>query len=153
MEEIIIRPAALKDIETLLRFEQGVLNAERPFDPTLKTDTYYYNLEEMIKAPHIQLLVAELDGELIGSGYARIENAKHFEKHEQHAFLGFMYTDPNHRGKGVNQKIIEGLKEWTVSHGVTECMLQVYTENASAIRAYEKTGFKSVLVEMRMSIL
>ena len=152
MDEITIRPATLNDIGTLLRFEQGVLSAERPFDATLKTDTYYYNLQDMITASHIQLLVAELDGELVGSGYARIENTKHFEQHTQQAFLGFMYTQPNHRGKGVNQKIIGELKEWAVKRGVTNFLLQVYTDNVSAIRAYEKVGFKSVLVEMRMCI-
>ena len=46
MEEIIIRKATLNDIEILRRFEQGVISAERPFDPTLKKgDIFYYDLE------------------------------------------------------------------------------------------------------------
>lgn len=32
---ILIRKATPADLETLLRFEQGVVQAERPFDPTL----------------------------------------------------------------------------------------------------------------------
>jgi len=79
MKEIITRKATLNDIEMLRRFEQGVISAERPFDPTLKKDPItYYDLEYMIDAPHIELIVAELNGELVGCGYARIETARHY---------------------------------------------------------------------------
>jgi len=43
----------------------------------------------MIRASHIELLVAESEGEVIGSGYARIESAKPYLKHGRHAYLGF----------------------------------------------------------------
>jgi GNAT superfamily N-acetyltransferase len=152
MKFIKTRPAALTDLPTLLRFEQGVISAERPFDCTLGNEIHYYDLEMMITAPHIQLLVAQLDGELIGSGYARIEDAKPYLVHSQHAYLGFMYTVPEHRGKGVNKKIIEALKEWSVSKGITELTLDVYQENESAIKAYEKIGFVKHLVNMRRGI-
>jgi GNAT superfamily N-acetyltransferase len=116
MDKIIIRKAALKDMDILLRFEQGVIESERPSNITLKDGLiHYYDLEELINSPHIELLVAELDQELIGSGYARIENSKPYLKHKSHAYLGFMYVDPNHRGKGVNKKIIEALGQWAVS--------------------------------------
>jgi RimJ/RimL family protein N-acetyltransferase len=150
---IMIRPAVVADIPTLLQFEQGVITAERPFDPTLKKgEIHYYDIEHMINAPHIELLVAELNGELIGCGYARIEGAKHYLQHPQHAYLGFMYTHPDHRGKGVNQLIIEGLKQWSFSKNMTELRLDVYYNNESAIKAYEKTGFIKHMIEMRRPI-
>lgn len=149
---IIIRPATFDDLPVLLRFEQGVISAERPFDPALKKDTHYYNLEEMINSPDIHLVVAVLADDIIGSGYARIEKAKHFLQHEQHSYLGFMYTEPAHRGKGVNKMIIETLIQWSLSRNITELRLEVYYLNEAAIRAYEKTGFKKHIVEMRMGI-
>jgi GNAT superfamily N-acetyltransferase len=149
----IIRPAVVADLPTLLQFEQGVISAERPFDPTLKKgEIHYYDIEHMISAPHIELLVAELDSELIGSGYARIEDAKHYLQHPQHAYLGFMYTHPDHRGKGVNRKILEALKDWAVLKGITELRLEVYYDNGSAIKAYEKAGFIKHMIEMRRSV-
>jgi len=152
MGKIIIREAVASDLEELMVFEQGVLQAERPFDNTLKDDTYYYNLPEMIAAPHIQLLVAVQEGRLIGSGYARIETAKHFLKYRQFAYLGFMYVPPAHRGKGVNKLIIDALAQWAVTKGVTELRLEVYVGNAPAIKAYEKAGFSKLLVEMRLGL-
>ena len=150
---ILTRKATLKDIDTLLSFEQGVIKAERPFDITLKDNPlHYYDIGEMITAPHIELVVAEFDNKIIGSGYARLENSKHYLQHSKHAYLGFMYVDPNYRGKGVNQKIIEALKNWTVLQNVTEMRLDVYFNNDIAIKAYEKAGFTKHMVEMRMDI-
>lgn len=153
MEYIKIRQATLQDIAILLNFEQGVVSAERPFDQTLKEEgVKYYDLEEMIKAPHIEIVVAELNNQLIASGYARIEDSKPYLKHEKHAYLGFMYVDSAHRGKGVNQKIMEALAAWAKSKQITELRLDVYNNNLSAIKAYEKIGFSKHLIEMRMEI-
>jgi GNAT superfamily N-acetyltransferase len=154
MDQITIRKANLQDMESLLRFEQGVIAAERPFDPTLKQDpVHYYNLPEMIEASHIELLVAAIDGMLIGSGYARIENSKHYLQHTQYAYLGFMYTEPRHRGKGVNRIIMEALKQWALDKNITELRLDVYYNNSAAIRAYRKVGFCEHMIEMRMPAL
>ncbi|MHB8207594.1 GNAT family N-acetyltransferase [Mucilaginibacter sp.] len=152
MDKIITRPATFADMDTLLRFEQGVITAERPFDPTLKNGYInYYDLAGMIERPDIELLVAELNGELIGSGYARIEEAKIYLKHPKHAYLGFMYVDPAHRGKGVNQKIIIALKNWAAERNINELRLEVYHDNLPAIKAYEKVGFSKLMIEMRLA--
>jgi len=153
MDQITVRKATLKDLDTLLRFEQGVINAERPFDSTLKSGfIHYYDIEEMITAPHIELVVAELNDEIIGSGYARIEKAKHYLQHGHHAYLGFMYTDPKHRGKAVNMQIINALKKWAAKQNLAELRLEVYAGNMPAIKAYEKAGFSSHMLEMRLGL-
>lgn len=153
MEKIIIRQANSSDLEILLRFEQGVIQAERPFDPTLKQGPlHYYDIEELIHAPHIELVVAELNGQPVGCGYARIEKAKPYLQHSQYAYLGFMYTDPVHRGKGINKLIIEALKRWSLSQNITEIRLEVYYNNSAAIIAYEKAGFTKHMIEMRMPL-
>lgn len=153
MDTITIREATAKDLDTLLLFEQGVIKAERPFDSTLREDPInYYNLDAMMNDPDVQVVVAESDQNIIGSGYARIENAKLFLQHRKHAYLGFMYVEPGERGKGVIQKIIESLKQWSISKNITELTLEVYKNNASAIRAYEKVGFTQHIIEMRMGI-
>lgn len=153
MDTINIRKATHEDLEQLLIFEQGVIAAERPFDTTLKPDPInYYDLKTMLTASHVHLVVAELDSKIIASGYARIEESKAYVKHEQYAYLGFMYVLPEHRGKGINKLIIDELKTWTASQGLTEIRLDVYYENESAIKAYEKIGFKKHMIEMRFNL-
>lgn len=143
----------MADLPTLFEFEQGVITAERPFDPTLKSgQIHYYDIEKMIAAPDVELLVAEINNEVVGSGYARIENAKPFLQHNRHAYLGFMYIMPQWRGKGINKKILDKLTEWVQQHNITELRLDVYQPNIAAIKAYEKAGFTKHMIEMRKGL-
>lgn len=148
-----IREAKIEELETLLEFEQGIVTAERPFNPTLKEgEIHYYDLAKLVESPLSAVFVAELEGELIASGYVLEKEAKDYLKHERYAYLGFMYVKPEHRGKGVNKELLDALLNWAVKRGLTEVRLEVYSENLSAIKAYEKAGFKSLLLEMRMEV-
>jgi RimJ/RimL family protein N-acetyltransferase len=153
MDQVTVRTATLDDLDTLLGFEKGIMTTERPFDPTIQEgDVHYYDIAHMIAADNIEVAVTESGGEIIGSGYVRIVDSKVFLKHKRHGFLGFMYVKPAHRGKGVNQKVIMALQQWALSRGINEFRLEVYDQNPSAIRAYEKLGFTKNLIEMRMEI-
>lgn len=153
MEKIIIRKAVPTDLPILLEFEQGIIKAERPFDSALKDgEIHYYDIAAMIVADDVEVLVAELDNELIGSGYARIEQSKVYLKHPKHAYLGFMYVKPDYRGKGINKMILDSLTQWSKQHGITELRLDVYDENEPAVKAYEKAGFSKHLDLMRKGI-
>ena len=153
MNEIRIRKALPDDLDQLLLFEQDLIKAERPFDPTLKSDPInYYDLKTMLAASHIEVVVAETDSRIIGSGYARIESSKPFLKHEKHAYLGFMYVLPEYRGKGLNKRIMDALKNWVASQNINEFRLEVYYDNVSAIKAYEKIGFSKFILEMRFNM-
>ena len=62
MDQLKIHVATINDLPLLLEFEQGVITAELPFDPTLKKDpTSYYDIEEMIRAENVHLIVAEIN--------------------------------------------------------------------------------------------
>ena len=153
MDEIKIRKASLGDMEELLAFEQDLIKIERPFDPTIKADPVnYYDLKGMLTAPHVEVVIAEVNSKIIASGYARIDRSKPFLKHENHAYLGFMYVLPEFRGQGLNKKIIDTLKKWAVTQGINEFRLEVYYDNVSAIKAYEKIGFSRYSLEMRYNL-
>ena len=154
MNEVIIRPADLSDLALLLEFEQAIIEAERPFDDTIRDgpDVRYYDLENLITSADAEVVVAEVDSVIVGSGYARIEGSDTYLKHAEHSYLGFMYVVPEHRGKGVNKKIIEALETWTLEQGVTEMQLEVYFDNAAAIKAYEKSGYSPLILTMRRGL-
>lgn len=154
MPMIHIRPATIDDLDILLQFEQGIIQAERPFDVTLKKEKiYYYDFSAMIVASNVELLVAEIEGEIVGCGYARIEEVKTAKyQHKHYAYLGFMYVVPEFRRMGINATVMEGLKKWCRSEGIQELRLEVYSENHKAIHAYEKAGFITQMVEMRMKL-
>jgi ribosomal protein S18 acetylase RimI-like enzyme len=48
--------------------------------------------------------------------------------------------------------VIETLKQWAISQKINELILEVYYDNAPAIKAYEKFGFSKNMIEMRMGL-
>ncbi len=154
MDQVNIRTAKPNDLPVLLTFEQAIIESERPFDETIRSgdDVRYYDLESLISSPDAEVVVAELGPKIIGSGYARIETSDTYLKHREHSYLGFMYVVPEHRGKGINKKIVTALEAWSNSKGVTEMQLEVYVENAAAIRAYEKSGYTGLILQMRREL-
>lgn len=151
LSEVTVREANLDDLRDLLRFEQDLIEAERPFDPTIRTGPlHYYDLEKLIRDENIGVYVAEYRGKLISSGYGMARKARHYLDHEDYAYLGFMYTDPEYRGRGVNFMVLDALKKWAKQQGLTELRLTVYDENIPAVKAYEKAGFEKHIIEMRL---
>ncbi len=149
--EFITRNARMEDLPILLDFEQQLIKAERPFDITIREDPVsYYDIKEMIDDDNACVLVVEYNGEIVASGYAISKKARHYLDHEYYAYLGFMYTQPDFRGKGLNAKIVEVLKQWAESKGLSEMRLTVYEDNVPAVKAYEKVGFKKHIIEMRV---
>jgi RimJ/RimL family protein N-acetyltransferase len=155
---IIIRPAKPSDLATLLKFEQAIIEYERPMEPNMMTSPFhYYDLSEMMQLDNAQVMVAEdLNAEggtkLVGSGFIHIRKARHYLDHQDHGYLGFMYVDPEYRGKGINQMVVAQLTEWAKSKQLDVLCLTVFAQNQSAIRAYEKAGFYQNLIEMRLNL-
>ena len=147
-----VRQARLEDLPVLLEFEQGLIEAERPMDPTIREGKIsYYDIGEFIRSEDAEVLVVEEDGKILASGYARIKPDRHYLKHERMGYLGFMFVPEEHRGKGLNGLIVEKLIDWCRQRGLNEIRLDVYTVNEPAIRAYEKAGFKKHLITMRLN--
>lgn len=153
MQSIVVRRATAQDLETLNRFQQDIMVAERPFDPTIKDGALrYYDIPGLLASDDVMFVVAEAGDEPVGCGFARIEVAKPYLRHSAHGYLGLMYVDPAYRGQSINSKIIECLKLWCRSRGITELRLEVYRNNAAAVRAYEKAGFHQLILEMRLGL-
>jgi len=149
----IIRQAQENEVDALIEFEQGIVEAERPFDNTLKEgQIHYYDLLELIKSEEAEVVVAVVEDQLVGSGYAKLLDANPYQKYKKYAYLGFMYVKPTYRGQGVNKLILERLISWAKERNISEVRLQVYDENTIAKNAYRKVGFKPNLLEMRMEI-
>ena len=153
MAVISTRTAKIDDLKALQEFEQGIIKVERPLDPFLKSGRiYYYNIEELITAEDVNLLVAVSNNEIIGSGYVRIEKSSEYHKNKKNGYVGFIYVKPEFRGKRISTIILESLKYWAKKRGLNELRLDVYHNNTSAIKSYERFGFNKSMINMRMEI-
>ncbi len=148
-----VRKATLDDLPTLLEFEQELIKVERPMDPTIKDGKIsYYDISEFIKSEDSEVYVVELDNEIVASGYAKIKDDRNYFKHKKQGHLGFMFVPNAHRGKGLNKLLVDALLKWCKQKDVFEIRLDVYNENPSAIKAYEKIGFKKYMIKMRLNL-
>ena len=126
MDKLKFRPATLNDLPKLLEFEQGIVNAERPMDPTLKrTPINYYDLQALVVSEEAEVAVATFEDKLIGSGYVQVRAAKPYQQFDQFGYIGFMFVEPDFRGKGVSKLILDHLEAWAKSKGLTEVRLEV----------------------------
>ncbi len=150
--ELKITKAKFSDLDTLIEMEQGVIAAERPFDPTIREDPVsYYDLRNLLANPKALLLVAKIADKIVSCGYAMEKDARPYLDHKTYAYLGFMFTLSEFRGRGINAMIIDELKQWARKMGLHEVRLTVYNDNEPALRAYEKVGFKRHIIEMRLN--
>ena len=149
-----MRRATPSDLPYLLEFEQMVIDAERPYDPTLRpSPIQYYDLEGMLADnENIFIAVMEEAGEIVATGYARIETAKPRYKFDHYAYLGFMCVLPDHRGQRFIQQLIVYLSDWVKAKGINEMRLDVYSDNIAAIKAYAKLNFQPYMLQMRLAI-
>lgn len=146
-----IRQATLSDVNALLALEQAVVDAERPFNSAIKAQgARYYDIPALVTDDDSYLLVAEDNGAIVATGYVQIRQSKPSLEHNVHGYLGFMYVAPAYRGMGLNKEIIDALMAWAESKQVFDFYLDVYADNRAAINAYEKVGFQSSMLEMKL---
>ena len=146
----LLREATRTDLPVLLQFEQDLIAYERPFAPNLKKGKIsYYDLAAYIEDPTIRVIVAEVEGQVVGSGYALIRENKAYKAPQHYVYLGFMYVIPEYRGQGINGLIMKDLIHWGKAQGHTEVQLEVYAENESAIKAYAKAGLVPEILTLR----
>jgi len=148
--EVKIRKATLDDLPILEEFLQQLIAVERPMDPSLEQEKFikYYELESFIDSTTAELFVATVNDEIVGSGYGDIRQNKGHFAYRDYGYVGFMFVSEAFRGQGIGGQVLETIFDWFRSRGIKETRLTVYEENPSAIRAYEKIGYKKNLIEM-----
>ena len=148
-----VREATIDDLPVLLDFEQNIIESERPYDVYIKeNDVTYYDLPQLLSDSESIVVVMESSGGIVGCGYAQIKDSKPCLTHDKHCYLGFIYLEPEYRGKALGKHILESLKAWGLNKGMKHFQLGVYSDNEGAIRAYEKAGFGKVSVLMEMVV-
>jgi len=148
--DIKIRKATPKDLPVLLDFEQRLIAVERPMDISLEQHKKinYYDIGSFIESDSAELYVATIKDEIIASGYGLIKRNDAKFSYRKYGYIGFIYVKDEYRGQGISKLIFNAIFNWFRTKKIVEVKLTVYEENPSAIKAYEKLGFKKNLIEM-----
>jgi len=153
MSEIRLREATNTDIVALRQLEQELIEFKRPFDPFIRdADVIYYDLDSLVSSSNSTVFLAEINNKIVASGYGQIRESEPFIISDKHCYIGFIYVKPEFRGHGLSRRIVQTLTDWAKLQGVSHFLLDVYSDNSGAIRAYEKFGFKSRSVSMELML-
>lgn len=89
-----------------------------------------------------QILVAELDGKLIGYTISRKQVDFPLETTYKWAVITDLFIHPEHRRKGIATELLQRNIQYLKSSGVTHVRINVLQNNKVAISLYHKFGFE-----------
>ncbi len=141
-KEILIRDAEKYDASELLRHIQKLAD-ERIYllmepEEIPKTIEEEERFIEIYRKKNRRLLVALLDGKIVGSADCRIGG---FRKNRHTASFG-VAVRKEYRGAGIGTALMKELMKWAENKGAKKLWLSVFSTNGRAIALYEKLGFQ-----------
>ena len=152
---ITIRPATSADLPIIGRLGALLVRLHHDFDPkrfiaaTPETEQRYASfLGIQLREPNVVILVAERNGEVIGYTYAGVESYDYMVLRGPAGVLYDIVVDPNHRGHGVGQMLIEATLEALAARGSPRVVLSTAERNESALRLFARMGFRRTMIEM-----
>lgn len=135
-----IRPARPEDLEAIqaiyahhVQFGTGTFETE---PPTLEAMRSRFNA---IAGRGYPYLVAELDGEVVGYGYAGPFRER---RAYQYTVEDSIYLHPDHRGQGFGRRLIADLIESATAAGFKQMVALIGdSDNRASIRLHATAGF------------
>lgn len=124
-QEVVIRPCGRRDWRSIRLLFHRHFPAELPFS----------RLDRELWALYRDIVVAELDGSVIGAAWVRhglVENL---------CWLDFIAVEAEHRRHGVAGRLLAAVERLALAAGEKEMGLAVLRENSPALELYEKIGF------------
>jgi L-phenylalanine/L-methionine N-acetyltransferase len=135
--EVEIRPVRPEDAEPIyqLRLLPSIVDGTLAL-PSGRIGEAHHRLERL--GPDDHTLVAVVDGQVVGMAGMHVGRGK--LRHT--ADLGMMVHD-QFQGRGIGRKLLEALLDIADNYlGLVRVELEVYADNARAIRLYEHLGFE-----------
>jgi GNAT superfamily N-acetyltransferase len=131
----VIRRARRDDFDALLHVQREA--AVAAFAHVFPPESFPFPDDEVREAwrraladPAIEVFVAEVDGEMVGSVSVGLE------------YLRTLYVLPSHQGTGVGSALHDHALDRLRGRGARQAKLWTLEENDSARRFYERRGWK-----------
>lgn len=104
------------------------------------------------RAENGSVMVAELNGDIVGFAYFEYEPTLYAELATKVAWLHDIYVDPAARGQGAGSALIAGVRDAAKELGADKILLSVAIQNAEGQRLFERNGFETTMHEMMLGI-
>jgi GNAT superfamily N-acetyltransferase len=152
---ITVRNATRDDAPKVAEFAVALFELHAGWNPrrftqvaTLDGATRFYG----DRAEKASVLVAEIDGQVVGFAYFEYEPMLYAELATKVAWLHDIYVDPNARSGGVGSSLIAGVRDAARELGANKVLLSVAVQNAEGHKLFERNGFETTMHEMMLPV-
>jgi ribosomal protein S18 acetylase RimI-like enzyme len=144
----IIRPGTERDVPEMLRLWREMVDSTARQEPLLRhlpspvgeQVWEKYLRESILGNKDCCVLVAEIDGKLIGQIIGVIRDSIPILEPEQFGNVTDTVVDPAARRRGAGQALFEALKTWFRQRGISSLRLPVLYNNSPAQTFWRKMG-------------
>ena len=98
------------------------------------------------------VVVAELEGEIIGFAYIGYEERSYEDLAEKSAWIHDIYVDETTRGSGAGKALIDAAREFAKEFGARKLMLSVAAKNLDGQSFFKEVGFETTMHEMMLVV-
>jgi len=136
--DLIIRRANSSDTENIYHI---LFKAFKPYKKYYTNEAYKATvistdeIEKRINNPEINILVTLLNNRIVGT-------ASILEKNHNNLYISTMAVNPQYQKKGIGYQLLEYISNFAREKNLHQLSLESYKPLKSAIRLYEKYGFK-----------
>ena len=132
-----------------------LVRTHHEFDPqrfiaaTSRTEQGYGSyLGTQLEDATVVVLVAELDGAIVGYTYAGMEGHDWMALRGPAGALYDIVVDPAHRGHGIGRQLLDATVAELKARGAPRVVLSTAERNATAQHLFDRAGFRRTMIEM-----
>ncbi len=152
---LTIRRAEQRDARALGALGAALMRTHYAFDPQRFLAAgegaergYAAFLSSQLEDDDAVVLVAEVDGRVVGYVYAGLEPMSWKELRGPAGFIHDVLVEDDGRGTGAGTALIEAAIAWLRDHDAARVMLWTAERNEDALRLFARLGFRRTMIEM-----
>ncbi|MBE9057301.1 N-acetyltransferase [Sphaerospermopsis sp. LEGE 08334] len=155
---ITIRKATIDDHQCVTKYAIKLVHQHQNFNPFRfgEFENHEQQLfdffEEQISNPKAVVLVVEVENEIVGYSFIRLEESSFVDIAPESVWLHDIYIDESARGMGAGKLLLDASIDAAKKLGSQVLMLQVAAQNEFAKKLFAANGFKVATYEMMMNL-
>ena len=150
--EVSFRRARRTDLPSIVRMlADDELGSQRERVENPLPEPYYTAFEQINKDPNHELIVAEKDGEVIGTLHLMFLPSISFQGGLR-AQIESVRVDKRFQNRGIGSQMMKWAMERARQRGAQMVQLTTHKSRLDAHRFYERLGFKSSHLGMKLSL-
>jgi ribosomal protein S18 acetylase RimI-like enzyme len=151
---VIVRNARPDDLAAIGVLAGKLVKLHYDFDPLrfLLVDNveagYAHFFASQLSSSATIILAAELDGEIVGYAYARLEPRDWNALLDAHGALHDIYVIDSVRRQGVARLLVDAVRDRLRARGARRLVLHTASKNVSAQHFFESLGLRHTMIEL-----